>query len=117
MVDGHGLSRRYGDLWRVAHRAVTVTGLTVFGVQISERRGHAFVLIAESHVSIHFSGDAAHVDVFSCKPFRWGAVLRVLRETFGGLWNARYIHRSEPPEEPSPPSSEIGTGDTVRMRS
>ena len=44
-----------------------------------------FVLIAESHISVHTFPDRGHVnvDIFSCKSFDVDAVLSIVKDTFG----------------------------------
>ena len=44
-----------------------------------------FVLIAESHISVHTFPDRGHVniDIFSCKPFDGDGALEIVKDTFG----------------------------------
>ncbi|MCS7207337.1 MAG: S-adenosylmethionine decarboxylase [Dehalococcoidia bacterium] len=43
-----------------------------------------FVIIAESHISVHTFPDRffVHIDIFSCKPFDYGKAQALVQETF-----------------------------------
>lgn len=77
-----------------------LSGLTpIMEPVLLAERGIGFVVIAESHISVHVKGDRAAIDLFSCKPFKWASALRAAREVFGGRWNSTYFERSHPPAE------------------
>jgi S-adenosylmethionine/arginine decarboxylase-like enzyme len=73
----------------------------IAGPVVDEPLGIGFVVIAESHISVHVQGDRAFVDCFSCRRFNWGAVVGAARRTFGGTWSVRYFARSVSPKPTS----------------
>jgi hypothetical protein len=104
-----------GDIAAFLAEAVKRTGLKVImGPVIDEPLGIGFVVIAESHISVHVQGDRAFVDCFSCRRFNWGAVVGTARRTFGGVWTSRYFRRSEPPTPPTAATSNATTAGESR---
>ena len=98
LLDGAGVRRSDEDVRRFLARAVHATGLTKIADPLvieSHDQVVGFVVIAESHVSIHIRADIAFADVFSCRPFRWVKVLELAREIFDGSWRSDYFERSE----------------------
>jgi hypothetical protein len=98
LLDGAGVRRSNDDVRRFLARAVHATGLTkIADPLIIESRDQVigFVVIAESHVSIHVRADVAFADVFSWRAFRWVKILEVAREIFDGSWRSDYFERSE----------------------
>lgn len=98
LLDGTGIRRSEDDVRRFLARAVHATELTEVNdpVVVETKDGAiGFVVIAESHVSIHISGDVAFADVFSCRAFRWVRVLEATREIFAGSWRSKYSERKD----------------------
>ena len=70
-------------------RLVSATGLTPISPPIASVRGEdysAFVMIAESHISLHGKGQMAVVDVFSCRAFDHDGMKQHLEDQLGGVW-------------------------------
>lgn len=91
LIQGTGLRRsrlkllRKLQVYRFLRLAVKVTGLTrISPYWLTESTG--FVIIAESHVSVHLYGDVAFIDIFSCRHFDWPKVVLLARKIFGGSW-------------------------------
>ena len=75
----------------------------IFGPAVHKREGDwlGFVIIAESHVSIHTSGATAFVDVFSCKEFEVETALAYIGECFQlSTMDVHLLERIMPAKEP-----------------
>lgn len=96
LLEGLRIRRRPGDIETFLHRAVDVTGLTAIckpfigGEEVPQV---GFVMIAESHVSVHIQADRAFVDVFSCRQFPADAIHGLCREIWGGDWTSQVMER------------------------
>ncbi len=98
LAEGAGVSQRWGAIGDFLRMAVEATGLTVImGPAVDEGRGIGFVVIAESHISVHLKGDRAFVDVFSCQPFGEEGVIASAIATFGGKWSHQTLRRDAVP--------------------
>ena len=93
-----GIEAKPGALGLFLAQAVEVTGLTAISpVFVDDQRGVGFVIIAESHVSIHLKGDRAWADVFSCRRFEAEPILRILQKLFAGEWVIEILRRDVTP--------------------
>ncbi len=96
LLEGLRIRRQRGDIETFLHRAVDITGLTAICKPFIGR-GKApqvgFVMIAESHVSVHIRADHAFVDVFSCRQFPAGAIHGFCSELWGGEWTSQVLER------------------------
>ena len=102
-LNGEGVRCRPGDIRHFLLAAVDATGLHLIDTPgkanptVNEAHGMGMALIAESHIFVQVRGAQAVVVCFSCRPFRWAAILRVARDTFGGQWKSTYAcERSVP---------------------
>lgn len=93
-LDGRGIRRRKGDIALFLAQAIEATDLTPISDPVV-MADVGFVVIAESHVAAHIKGDAAFLDVFSCRPFRWARIKACARTIFGGEWEHLYRMRPE----------------------
>jgi S-adenosylmethionine/arginine decarboxylase-like enzyme len=103
-LDGLRIRRQRGDIETFLHRAVEITGLTAISkpfISLGERLGAGhdipqigFVVIAESHVSVHIQADRAFADVFSCRQFPAEAIHALCRKLWKGKWSSRMMERT-----------------------
>ncbi len=82
---GRRITRSDGDIERFMMGAVEITGLTAIS-PYTVIGDHGFVVIAESHVSVHIEGRMAFVHVFSCRAFPCQQVAEFARYVFKGRW-------------------------------
>ena len=97
MMQGVGVRREPGLIALFLEQAVEATGLVPISTYVDEERG--FVIIAESHISVHLHEDTAWADIFSCRPFPWHRLLRIARSVFGGRWKGEPPMRRDGPDE------------------
>lgn len=98
VIDGHGGDRQrmrdHDFIYGFLDRYPDVLGMTkitppqvytYYGPKPEDWGVSGFVLIAESHISVHTFPDRGYinVDLFSCKSFDADAALEEVRQTFG----------------------------------
>ncbi len=75
---------------------VAVTGLHTICkpvVAVRNPRWDAFVMIAESHISLSGIGKRAWCSVFSCRAFDVEMMADILRRLLGGTWDVWRVER------------------------
>lgn len=94
MLNGSKIDRHlHDDILIFLKSGVNMTGLTpISPFQVLDDAG--LVMIAESHLSVHFKDGSAFVDVFSCRPFDTGAIEKLCQTLWRGEWSRRYLERS-----------------------
>lgn len=86
-MQGMGIRRRPKDINDFLDGAVKLTSLKTISRSVV-RENAGFVLIAESHVSIHIQGDRAFADIFSCREFGVAQATGLAIKVFSGIWSS-----------------------------
>lgn len=81
------------DLIRAVARKIAMTRICRTRTRVQGELWQGFVMIAESHISIHGYGSYAWADVFSCQPFEKHDVIGVLQRKLGGDWHGEDLRR------------------------
>ncbi len=73
--------------------ATHLTPISPLYSQVDKGGWQAFVMIAESHISVHGRERRAWVDVFSCQRFDAKLIYRLLGSGLGGRWSYTEVKR------------------------
>ena len=88
---------RLKQVWRFLEEAPGLVGLNVIlgpKVEPTPMGFAGFVIIAESHISVHVEGERLFIDAFSCRPFEERPVLDLAAKVFRAEWaHTRIIPR------------------------
>lgn len=87
LIDGHSRRKQSANLIRawLLNLPVTLGMNRISPVIVEEPRPGTlcgFTLVAESHCSVHWYGDAVHLDVFSCQSFSYDKVVEMAIREF-----------------------------------